>query len=39
MRIRSGVASNNPIATKVAQIIEDGGNAVDASIGVSYALW
>lgn len=34
-----GVASNNPIATKVGnKIIEDGGNAVDASIGVSYAL-
>ena len=34
-----GVASNNKIATKVGnKIIEDGGNAVDAAIGVSYAL-
>lgn len=30
-----GVASNNKIATKVGnKIIEDGGNAVDAAIGV-----
>ena len=34
-----GVASNNPIATRVGEkILKDGGNAVDASIGVSYAL-
>ncbi|PTF34370.1 gamma-glutamyltranspeptidase [Staphylococcus cohnii] len=34
-----GVASNNPIATRVGEkILQDGGNAVDASIGVSYAL-
>ncbi|MBM6630251.1 gamma-glutamyltransferase [Mammaliicoccus vitulinus] len=34
-----GVASNNPIAVKIGEkIIEDGGNSVDASIGVSYAL-
>lgn len=34
-----GVASNNPIATSVGEkILQDGGNAVDASIGVSYAL-
>lgn len=34
-----GVASNNPIATLVGEkILKDGGNAVDASIGVSYAL-
>lgn len=34
-----GVASNNPIATRVGnKIIEDGGNAVDAAVGVSYAL-
>ena len=34
-----GVASNNAIATRVGnKIIEDGGNAVDASMGVSYAL-
>ena len=33
------VSSNNKIATKVGnKIIEDGGNAVDAAIGVSYAL-
>lgn len=34
-----GVASNNAIATRVGnKIIEDGGNAVDAAMGVSYAL-
>ncbi|MBI5973117.1 gamma-glutamyltransferase [Staphylococcus caledonicus] len=34
-----GVASNNTIATRVGnKIIEDGGNAVDAAMGVSYAL-
>ena len=34
-----GVASNNPIATRVGEkIIRDGGNAIDASVGVSYAL-
>lgn len=34
-----GVASNNPIATRVGEkILKDGGNAVDASMGVSYAL-
>ena len=34
-----GVASNNAIATRVGnKIIEDGGNATDAAIGVSYAL-
>lgn len=34
-----GVASNNPIASRVGEkIIKDGGNAVDASMGVSYAL-
>ncbi|WP_251942449.1 gamma-glutamyltransferase [Staphylococcus sp. Marseille-Q5304] len=34
-----GVASNNAIATKVGEkILRDGGNAVDASVGVSYAL-
>ncbi|MFH4909714.1 gamma-glutamyltransferase [Staphylococcus cohnii] len=34
-----GVASNNPIATRVGEkILQDGGNAVDASIGVSYVL-
>ncbi|AVQ34741.1 gamma-glutamyltransferase [Staphylococcus kloosii] len=34
-----GVASNNPIATKVGnQILKQGGNAIDASVGVSYAL-
>ncbi|WP_145395526.1 gamma-glutamyltransferase [Staphylococcus cohnii] len=34
-----GVASNNPIATRVGEkILKDGGNAVDSSIGVSYAL-
>ncbi|MCU5745349.1 gamma-glutamyltransferase [Staphylococcus sp. SQ8-PEA] len=34
-----GVATNNPIAQRVGEkIIKDGGNAVDAAIGVSYAL-
>ncbi|CAM3138082.1 gamma-glutamyltransferase [Staphylococcus argensis] len=34
-----GVATNNPIAQRVGEkIISDGGNAVDAAIGVSYAL-
>ncbi|MCD8898494.1 gamma-glutamyltransferase [Mammaliicoccus sciuri] len=34
-----GVASNNPIAVKIGEkIIEDGGNSIDASIGVSYAI-
>src|SRR5699024_6578937 len=34
-----GVASNNPIAKRVGEkILKDGGNAVDASMGVSYAL-
>ena len=34
-----GVASNNPIATRVGEkIIRDGGNAIEASVGVSYAL-
>ena len=34
-----GVASNNKIATKVGnKIIEDGGNAVDAAIGVLMHL-
>src|SRR5699024_5684991 len=34
-----GVASNNPIAKHVGEkILKDGGNAVDASMGVSYAL-
>lgn len=34
-----GVASNNAITTRVGnKIIEDGGNAVDAAMGVSYAL-
>ncbi|MGL4009751.1 gamma-glutamyltransferase [Staphylococcus nepalensis] len=34
-----GVASNNQIAVNIGEkIIEDGGNAIDASIGVSYAL-
>lgn len=34
-----GVASNNPIATRVGEkILKDGGNAIDASMGVSYAL-
>lgn len=34
-----GVASNNPIATRVGEkILQDCGNAIDASVGVSYAL-
>lgn len=34
-----GVSTNNPIAQKVGEkIIEDGGNSVDATMGVSYAL-
>ncbi|PHK49679.1 gamma-glutamyltransferase [Staphylococcus edaphicus] len=34
-----GVASNNPIASRVGEkILKDGGNAIDASMGVSYAL-
>lgn len=34
-----GVASNNYIAKRVGEkILQDGGNAVDAAIGVSYAL-
>ena len=34
-----GVSSSNPIAVQVGmEVLENGGNAVDAAIAVSYAL-
>lgn len=37
--VRYGVATSNPIASEVGmKVLEDGGNAVDAAVALSYAL-
>lgn len=37
--VRYGVSTSNPIASEIGmKVMEDGGNAVDAAVAISYAL-